>query len=93
MSDIAKRLIDAVDHSEQWSDDYHQDPDLWAVAREAADEIERLQTLAAEWFDPDPCWFDHHGDCQAHGFTDLGGDKCPNEVVRELLASKLAPDV
>jgi hypothetical protein len=46
MSDIANRLREAVDHSEHWSDDYHQDPDLWAIAREAADEIERLQKRA-----------------------------------------------
>lgn len=46
MSDIVSRLREAVDHSEHWSDDYHQDESLWAVAREAADEIERLQKRA-----------------------------------------------
>lgn len=43
MSHIANRLRDAVDHSERYSDDYHQDPDLWDAAREAADEIDRLE--------------------------------------------------
>lgn len=43
MSDIAKRLRVQVDRSERWSDDYHQDESLWAIAREAADEIERLE--------------------------------------------------
>lgn len=45
MSDIAKRLRVQVDRSERWSDDYHQDESLWAIAREAADEIERLEGL------------------------------------------------
>ncbi len=48
MSDIAKRLCVQVDRSERWSDDYHQDESLWAIAREAADEIERLEERIAE---------------------------------------------
>ncbi|SII79563.1 Bacteriophage protein [Mycobacteroides abscessus subsp. abscessus] len=48
MSDIAKRLRVQVDRSERWSDDYHQDESLWAIAREAADEIERLEERIAE---------------------------------------------
>lgn len=27
--------------------------------------VELIRDLA----DPDPCWFDHHGYCQAHGWT------------------------
>ncbi|RIS72873.1 hypothetical protein D2E70_08425 [Mycobacteroides abscessus] len=46
MSDIVQRLRDAVNFSERHSDDYHQDESLWAVAREAADEIEALQKRA-----------------------------------------------
>ncbi|SIJ95685.1 Uncharacterised protein [Mycobacteroides abscessus subsp. abscessus] len=50
MSDIAKRLRVQVDRSERWSDDYHQDESLWAIAREAADEIERLEKLQQVYF-------------------------------------------
>ncbi|APU20917.1 hypothetical protein [Actinoalloteichus sp. GBA129-24] len=35
--------------------------------------------------DPDPCWYDHHGGCQAHGVPDAGGS-CPNSEAAELLA-------
>lgn len=49
MSDIAKRLRVQVDRSERWSDDYHQDESLWAIAREAADEIERLEGESVHW--------------------------------------------
>lgn len=49
MSDIAKRLRDQVGHSERYSDDYHQDESLWAIAREATDEIERLEGESAHW--------------------------------------------
>jgi len=35
---------------------------------------------------PDPCWFDHHGGCQAHGFISLEpGEKCPHAQAKELL--------
>lgn len=44
LSSIAKRLRDEVDHSEHFSDRYHQDNHLWEAAREAADEIDRLES-------------------------------------------------
>ncbi len=48
MNDLVKRLRDEVDLSEHWSDDYHQSPKLWAVAREAADYLERIMNLVPE---------------------------------------------
>lgn len=48
MRDIVSRLRDAVHRSECWSDDYHQSPCLWGVAREAADYIERLTFVIPE---------------------------------------------
>ena len=37
--------------------------------------------------DPDDCWFDHHGGCQAHGILGLEpGEKCPHAEAGELLA-------
>lgn len=29
--------------------------------------INALLDLIEELVDPDDCWFDHHGNCQAHG--------------------------
>jgi len=41
--------------------------------------IELLEDL----LDPDPCEFDHHGNCQLHGWS---GDKpCPQKRLKELL--------
>lgn len=48
MSSLVERLRGAVDDSEHWSDDYHQSPELWAVAREAADYLERIMNLIPE---------------------------------------------
>jgi hypothetical protein len=45
-----------------------------------------VRTRLRELTDPDPCWFDHHGGCQAHGFLSLKpGEKCPNARALELL--------
>ncbi|MFI7448119.1 hypothetical protein ACIBQX_11530 [Nonomuraea sp. NPDC049714] len=45
---------------------------------------ELLQALT----DPDECWFDHHGGCQAHGFLSLEpGERCPHAEAREILAA------
>jgi len=33
----------------------------------------------------EPCWFDHNGECQAHGFSLLPGEVCPMEQVKTLL--------
>lgn len=38
--------------------------------------------LLEELVDPDPCWFDHHGYCQAHS---LHMKPCPHERAKELL--------
>lgn len=43
--------------------------------------------LLADLVDEDPCWFDHHGGCQAHGFLSLEpGEICPHEEAKNLLA-------
>lgn len=50
--------------------------------------------LLADLVDPDDCWFDHHGGCQAHGYLDLEqGLLCPHEEAKRLLAEhKVAVD-
>lgn len=42
--------------------------------------------LLAELADPDPCWFDHHGGCQAHGCFDFQPGPCPHQAAKDLLA-------
>jgi hypothetical protein len=39
----------------------------------AAADLELIRDLA----DPDPCWFDHHGYCQAHGWM-ATDPRCPH---------------
>lgn len=44
-----------------------------------------LLELVREFIDPDPCEFDHHGYCQAHGYP--GGEplSCPHGRAKRLL--------
>ena len=43
-----------------------------------------LLALIADFVDPDPCWFDHHGYCQAHGWFETD-PKCPHARAKEVL--------
>jgi hypothetical protein len=44
--------------------------------------------------DDDPCWFDHNGGCQAHGYLALEpGEVCPQEELKRLLARPELCDV
>lgn len=45
---------------------------------------ERLAALVRDFLDPDPCWLDHHGYCQAHGWLCEG--PCPHGRARQVLA-------
>ena len=37
--------------------------------------------------DPDDCWYDHHGGCQAHGFLSLEHNEvCPHTKAKQWLA-------
>lgn len=49
------------------------------------DDADQIVELLLDLTDPDPCWFDHHGYCQAHGWmaTDR---RCPHARAKELLA-------
>jgi len=50
------------------------------------DEVKQLRGLVRDFLDPDPCWFDHHGYCQAHGWMDTD-PACPHARARALLAA------
>jgi hypothetical protein len=45
---------------------------------------EEMRRLLNELVDPDPCWFDHHGACQAHGLQ----NPCPHEQAKKLLSEQ-----
>jgi hypothetical protein len=47
-------------------------------------ELDKLKQCLADLIDPDPCWFDHHGYCQAHGW--LQDEECPHARARKLLS-------
>lgn len=44
-----------------------------------------LVELLRDLVDPDDCEFDHHGYCQAHGWTETE-PRCPHARAKELLA-------
>jgi hypothetical protein len=48
-------------------------------------QIEALRELLAKLVDEDPCQFDHHGYCQAHG---LDAPPCPHQVAKVLLGGR-----
>lgn len=52
----------------------------WLMAR-----VEVLTELVRDLTDPDDCWFDHHGDCQAHAWFDTNIRPCPHGRAKELL--------
>lgn len=39
-------------------------------------------SILRDLLDPDPCWYDHHGYCQAHSLHER---PCPHERARDLL--------
>lgn len=43
--------------------------------------------LIRDLTDEDDCYFDHHRGCQAHGYLNLQGRKCPHQEAKELLAA------
>lgn len=46
------------------------------------DQADELRGLLAELVDPEECWYDHHGLCQAHG---LDPAPCPHTRARQIL--------
>lgn len=54
--------------------------------------IEEALELLRELIDPDVCWFDHHGYCQAHGWLTNDG-QCPHARAKQLLAAGSVPGI
>lgn len=51
--------------------------------------VDSLLDLIDDLRDPDPCWYDHHGYCQAHGWTDTEPE-CPHARAQRILAKRPA---
>lgn len=70
----------------------HERDQLKAVNDRMATDRERLiaqrdtyRDLAKDLYDHDPCSFDHHGGCQAHGWLEPGpGETCPHGRAQRL---------
>lgn len=46
--------------------------------------IDAATPIIRYMIDPDPCEFDHHGGCQAHGYISLQpGETCPQHDAKE----------
>lgn len=58
-----------------------------AGASSRDEEVERLRALVADFVDSDPCRYDHHGYCQAHGWFETD-PPCPHKRAKELLGAK-----
>ncbi|MEU2789093.1 hypothetical protein [Streptomyces sp. NPDC007100] len=54
-----------------------------SIAVELENEVARLRDLVADFTDPDPCHYDHHGYCQAHFWLQTE-PACPHRRAREL---------
>lgn len=52
--------------------------------------VEELLKLIDEMRDPDPCWYDHHGHCQAHGWP-YTEPRCPMARAAELFDNEDPP--
>lgn len=50
-------------------------------------EVQELKKIITDLTDPDPCSFDHHGYCQAHGWFDVE-PKCPHARAKEIIAKR-----
>ncbi|MGA4867479.1 hypothetical protein ACPB9J_33130 [Streptomyces lavendulocolor] len=47
------------------------------------DQVDQLIKLIADLVDTDPCWYDHHGYCQAH-FWMATEPRCPHARAMEI---------
>ncbi|MFH8405541.1 hypothetical protein ACH4FX_12310 [Streptomyces sp. NPDC018019] len=54
-----------------------------SIAVGLENEVARLRGLVADFMDPDPCHYDHHGYCQAHSWLQTD-PACPHRRAREL---------
>ena len=66
--------------------------ETWKICDSQADVAPLLEAVEAAYptirdmVDPDECWFDHGGGCQAHGYLSLEpGENCPQYDAKKWL--------
>lgn len=72
-------VMNLIERLRSWRKD-----DAAGAADEAADRIEELEAALRSLIDDEPCWYDHHGYCQAHGLS----SPCEMAEARKLLDSE-----
>ncbi|WP_045562691.1 hypothetical protein [Streptomyces sp. FxanaA7] len=71
-----------VDEGRRMAVESKTNTDAWE--KEHQDErFAKLEELVKQLADPDPCWFDHHGHCQAHGWP-YTEPSCPDGRANEI---------
>ena len=82
--------IEVLRAAREWAEQHrHPQPDdrmlaiVYAAGRRQA--AADIQQLIVDLTDEDPCRFDHHGYCQAHGWM-ATDPRCPHARAKELLA-------
>lgn len=64
-------------------------PELCAEVLALREERATMLQLIRDMVDPDPCWFDHNGGCQAHVYLTLKpGELCPHAEAKALLGDQ-----
>lgn len=80
------RIAEAYMDAAEWARDH-----LAAQEPTDADVADNVANLIRDLIDPDDCWFDHGGGCQAHGYLSLTPDQeCPHSEAKRLLAARAA---
>jgi hypothetical protein len=59
----------------------------WQSLADYQAKLKTIQALLRELTDPDPCSFDHHGYCQAHGYFETE-PKCPHARAKDLIGKE-----
>ena len=48
--------------------------------------IKQIEQLLLDLYDPTDCSYDHHGNCQTHGW--VGERECPQKRIRKLIKTE-----
>lgn len=75
----------AADAHMAWKRKMHAElNEEFGITRRSAE----LEKLLPSLVDDDPCWFDHNGACQGHGYILEPGESCPQQRLKELLKTE-----
>lgn len=87
---VAAAQADIATLLQQMSEAHHIIDDLQAAIRGMEQQIiadgrriAELEALVGDFVDPDPCQYDHHGYCQAHGWFETE-PACPHARAKAL---------